>query len=606
MAGKRGIAPIRVASSGRQSIERGRGRLICIGLVFLLSYLTIAVRVVELAFSSDQTAQAAIAQRPGEDIPLLGLIRQDPKALAALKQAVEGEPEKAEITLPRADIRDRNGIMIATSVETASLFADAREIRHPQKVAVQLKRVLPGLDLKTTQTRLASDKSFVWIQRNLTPREQQQVNNLGIPGIHFQTEYRRIYPQGDLLSHVLGFVGVDNHGLAGVEKFFDRQLLEAHENKPLDLAIDLRLQYMLQSRLAATMEEFNAIGATGVIVHIPTGEVVALSSLPSFDPHHPGKADPDALFNRATLGTYELGSTFKTFTLAMALENGVGMRDGYDATHPIRVGGFTITDYHAKARWLSVPEIFAYSSNIGTVRMAMEIGKTRQKKFLGKLGLLEPVSLELPERAQPLYPADWRDINMMTISYGHGISVSPMHLVQAVSWLAGDGKKRRMTLLKTDPAATPGGEIVKVETSRQVRRLMRTVVQYGTARQGEAPGYRIGGKTGTSEKISGKRYSTHARIASFIGVFPTERPEYAVFAMIDEPKGIKRTYNYATGGWVAAPLVADLVGQMGPMLGIQPVFDMPADEMDQFWEELHEREKRGIRGQLHAAAYRPR
>jgi cell division protein FtsI (penicillin-binding protein 3) len=364
------------------------------------------------------------------------------------------------------------------------------------------------------------------------------------------------------------------------------------------------LQYLLHSELSKAMKEFKAIGAAGVIAHVPTGEIHAFSSLPSFDPHEPAKASRDELFNRVSLGAYEMGSTFKTFTAAMALDYGeVKFNEGFDAKKPIKVARYTIRDFHAKKRWLSVPEIIAYSSNIGTVKMAMEVGAERQQEFLGKLGMLEPLPIELPERASPLVPSPWREINMMTISYGHGISVSPLHLVQGMQAIVNDGIKQQLTLIKGKKG--PATQVISEETSQQVRRLLRTVVQYGSATSADVKGYRVGGKTGTAEKVSaGGGYNRKAKLASFIGTFPVDRPEYIVLVMLDEPEGNRSTYGYATGGWVSAPVVGRVISQMGPLVGIEPHYDIVPDALDAYMQEVERRERKGLSfGGLHAARF---
>lgn len=328
-------------------------------------------------------------------------------------------------------------------------------------------------------------------------------------------------------------------------------------------------------------------------------------SLPDFDPHYPARANADTLFNRASLGTYEMGSTFKTFTLAMALEYGTTkVQDGYDATNPIRISRFTINDSHPQARWLTVPEIFAYSSNIGTVRMAMDVGVKRQQEFLKDIGMLEQVDIELPERAKPLVPAQWGEVSMMTIAFGHGMSVTPLHLVQGIRTVIGDGHRAGLTLVK-DKQVASGEEVVDQENVDHVRRLLQMVVQYGTGKQGNAAGYRVGGKTGTAEKVVGRSYAHKAMISSFLGAFPMDNPEYIVYVMVDEPKGNKNTYGYATGGWVAAPTVGRLISQIAPMLGIVPNYQPTPDEMDAFWVDTQKRVAEN-RGKLHAASYRSR
>ncbi|HIP79016.1 MAG TPA: penicillin-binding protein 2, partial [Kiloniellaceae bacterium] len=388
-----------------------------------------------------------------------------------------------------------------------------------------------------------------------------------------QREHRRFYPHGALAPHVVGFTGVDNQGLAGIEQSFD-DVLRASA-KPLQLSLDIRIQHILTEELAQAMTTFSAIGAAGVVMDARTGEVVALASLPSFDPAKPAAAPADARFNRASLGIYEMGSVFKIFTAAMALNEGVvALNDGYDTRKPIRISRFTIRDFKPKNRWLSIPEILMYSSNIGTVHMAMDAGTPVQQAFLKRLGLLQPASIELPEVGQPLIPSPWREINTMTISFGHGLAVSPVQLTAAMSAMVNGGTEVRPTLLKRDPErVAPGTRLISETTSATVRRLMRLVVSQGTARKANAEGYVVGGKTGTAEKLAGRGYSRNSRIASFVGAFPMSAPRYVAFVMVDEPKPTKETHGYATGGWVAAPVMRGIVERMAPLVGFMPQDD---------------------------------
>jgi cell division protein FtsI (penicillin-binding protein 3) len=306
---------------------------------------------------------------------------------------------------------------------------------------------------------------------------------------------------------------------------------------------------------------------------VNTGEIAAMSSLPGFDPNRPGAIAEELRFNRTTLGVYEMGSTFKIFTTAMALDAGtVTLGGGYDATDPIRVARFVIRDYLAKKRWLSVPEIFMYSSNIGTVKMAMDVGIAAHRNFLSNLGMMKPVRIELSETGSPLSPNRWRKINTMTISFGHGLAVSPLHLVAGVSAIVNGGIYRSPTLIKRDTnTPVPGKRVISAETSLKMRRLMRLVVDKGTGRKAAAPGFLVGGKTGTAEKVSDRGYRKKALISSFVAAFPMNKPRYVVLAMLDEAKGTKETHGYATGGWVAAPVVAAVVRRIAPVLGVRPV-----------------------------------
>lgn len=556
-------------STGRRIVEQSRLRMFCTGFFFVLCFMSIGFRAIEIA------------------------VIQNPKALTVtvFNPDNEEESEQVEIRvednpLQRGNIVDRNGILLATSLTTASVFINAEEIMNSREVASKLSKVL-SIDKKTLLQRLNSKKSFVWIKRNLTPKEQYEVNRLGIPGVYFKSEEKRVYPYGNAMSHVIGYVGVDNKGLAGIEQQFDGRLREPSVNsEPLELSVDVRLQSMLRDEMSKTVEEFNAIGAVGVILDIPSGEVLSMVSLPDFDPNKISNKDTKARFNKASLGTYEMGSTFKSFTMAMGLDYGVvNMKSGYDATNPFKVSTFTISDSHGKKRFLTVPEIYAYSSNIGTAKMALDVGGKRQREFLKKIGLLEPVKVEIPARASPQFPEDWKEINTVTISYGHGISVTPLHLVQAIATLVDSGTKKDITLLKNGNKNKKNAErVISENTSKNIRRLMRLVVEYGTGSKADVAGYRVGGKTGTAEKIqSSGGYNPDAKLTSFISVFPVDKPKYAVLVMIDEPKGNKSTYGYATGGMIAAPTAGRVIARMGAMLGIKPRFDVPEDDAEKFW-----------------------
>ena len=524
------------------AVEMGRGRLLIAGALFATAFAVIAVRLVDVTLLSEGN-EPRLAQSTGI----------------------------ASHQTDRADILDRNGILLATSLKTASLYADARVILDADDAAKKLARILPGLDIEKTRAKLMSDRAFIWIKRHLTPRQQHDVNRLGIPGLDFQREERRVYPSGPLVAHVIGHTDVDNRGLVGVERSFDRTL--SRGATPLRLSIDLRVQHAMHAELGAAMREFQAIGAAGIVMDVSNGEVLAMVSLPTFDPNNPMAIDEEARFNRATLGVYEMGSTFKIFNTAMALDTGrITMRSGYDATDPIRISRFVIRDFHAKRRWLSVPEIFMYSSNIGSVKMALDVGPAAQRDFLRRIGMLNSSPVELPEVGAPLVPGRWREINTMTISFGHGISVSPMQLVSGVSSMVNGGISYRSTILHQPKAAEPKGvRVVSTETSEKVRRLMRLVVENGTGKNAAAQGMLVGGKTGTAEKVVGKRYKAKALMSSFVGAFPMTAPRYVVFAMIDEPTGNKKTFGYATGGWVAAPVVGKVIARIGPMLGVVPL-----------------------------------
>lgn len=564
-------------STGKKLIEQSRLRMLCVGFFFVLCFASISVRMMEVAVIKNPQALTVTIFDPDN----------------------EGEGEQVELKneespLSRGDIVDRNGVLLATSLMTASVYVNPKEITDAPDAARRLSKTL-AVDEKLLLSRFKSGKSFVWIKRNLSPKEQYRVNALGIPGIYFQPEEKRVYPYGNAFSHMLGYVGVDNKGLAGIERQFDDRLREAAVNhEPLTLSVDARLQSMLRSEMASAVNEYNAIGATGVILDISSGEILSMASLPDFDPNKPAKSNDDSRFNRATLGVYEMGSTFKSFTMAEGFEYGVAnMKSGYDVSNPLKIATFTIHDAHGKKRWLSVPEIYAYSSNIGTAKMALDIGTKQQREFLDKIGMLKPVDVEFPEKASPQFPQEWKEINTVTIAYGHGISVTPLHLVQGIATLVNGGTRERLTMLKDGNKDKEKGErIVSEETSKNVRRLMRLVVDHGTGEKADVAGYRVGGKTGTAEKVqAGGKYNPDAKIASFISVFPVDSPKYLVLVMIDEPKGNKTTYGFATGGWIAAPVVGNVIARMGPMYGIKPRYDVPEDDAEKFWVNNEKDEK---------------
>ena len=529
----------------KQALDTGHIRLIAIAAGFALCFLVIAGRLVGLA---------ALAPTP------------DSAALPA---------EVRQPHIARAEIFDRNGVLLASNVRGVSLFANPRKVLDAAQAAAALGSALPDLNPEKVSGLLASDRSFVWIKRHLSPRQQDAVNRLGIPGFGFVDEERRVYPQGPLAAHVVGFTGVDSYGLVGIEKGLDGDLAAG---RTVTLSLDVRVQHALRAELIASVEEFQAIGATAVVMDVHSGEIVGMVSLPDFDPGTKESVSPDSLFNRATLGVYEMGSTFKTFNTAAALEYGAaGLADTYDASKPLRVARFFINDDHAKNRWLTVAEIFQYSSNIGSARMALDIGGEKQRAFLKSLGLLDRPNIEIPEVGAPMLPTPWREISTMTVAYGHGIAVSPLQMATAYSVVVNGGLAVAPTLIKRnqrDRAAQ--ARVLSAQTSQTIRELLSLVVEDGTGKQVAADGYLVGGKTGTAEKAGAGGYSRKALLSSFVAAFPINNPRYVVFVALDEPKGTKRTFNYATAGWTAAPAVGRIVKRVAPLLGVAPA-RAPAD-----------------------------
>jgi cell division protein FtsI (penicillin-binding protein 3) len=540
-------APVVTDERAAQLLETCRSRLVATAALFALVFVVVALRLAEIVVLSGGAAESHVG-------------RSRPVAPPAPV---------------RADIVDRNGSLLATTLDSPSLYADPRQILDPGEATRALLTVLPQLNPGEIQAKLGSGKSFVWLKRHLTPRQVYDVNRLGIPGFQFEHEERRVYPFSDLAAHLVGYCGIDNNGLAGVERALDGQV--KGRRGPVELSLDARVQFILHEELARVVSEFSAKGAAGIVMDVRTGEIVAMVSLPDFDPNHPGKLTPaeakERVFNKITLGAYEMGSAFKIFNTAMALDVGTAtMTKNYDAINPIHIGRFTITDYHGKHRMLSVPEVFMYSSNIGSARMAMEAGATRQREFLGRLGLLRPVPIEFEEIARPQYPAQWREVNVITIAYGHGIAVSPLHVAAAVSAVVNGGTLHPPTVLKVPPGSEPPGErVISEKTSTQMRKLMRLVVENGTAKLAAAPGYVVGGKTGTAEKNLGGRYQEKKLLSDFVAVFPMHEPRYLVLTMVDEPHGTKQSHGFATAGWTVAPATSRIIQRIAPVLGVQPV-----------------------------------
>jgi cell division protein FtsI (penicillin-binding protein 3) len=574
----------RLGGPSEAALATGRKRIQFAGAVFVLAFALVAGRTI------DVTVFRPLEQRPAPSAPakpapakpgpnIAGIGPAPPAAEPRAAPAAADQPPAAAV--PRGDILDRGGRQLATSIVSWSLYIDPKSVVQPERLVRELPRMFPDLDAAEIREKLKSDKRFVWLKRHIRPDAHQALIDRGLvgrdaskTGLGVVKEYRRVYPQGAALAHVTGFVDIDSTGRAGIEQRFERALAKG---ETVRLAIDLAVQTALRDELAAQVKRFDAVGAAGLILDIKTGEVLAMVSLPDFDPNRAGSAPEDARFNRVTLGLYEMGSTFKIFNSAMALDAGTATLDKrYDARAPLVHGKHTIRDYHGLGRWLTVAETFQFSSNIASARMALEAGTARQRAFMERIGFLKPVALELPELGQPLYPRDWKTINTITIAYGHGLSVSPLHLVVGVAAIANDGKAAPTTLLRRDPGAEPAGtKVVSPKTAAEMRQLMRLVVEKGTGKRAEAAGYLVGGKTGTADKPSKRGYLKNARLSSFVGVFPTDRPRFAILVMIDEPKGKPETGGEATGGIVAAPVVREVVLRVAPLLKLVPA-DPPA------------------------------
>ena len=485
-------------------------------------------------------------------------------------------PEPVAQHGPRATITDRNGEILAVSLPTSGLYANPREMMDAADVAHKLKQSVPRLDEDVVRTRLQSAKQFVYLARQITPHEQNLINGLGIPGVYFQPSARRLYPKGRVAAHILGGVDVDGRGIAGAERFFDQRLKEDAE--PLRLSLDLRIQAVLRDELAASIAQFTAIGGCGIVMDVRTGEVIAMVSLPDYDANKAADATPLERFNRAVTGMYEPGSTFKLQTAAMALDSGAAqLWSSFDAAHPIHIGRFTITDFEGKHRILSLPEVLTYSSNLGAAHIAQAVGPERQRGWLGAMGMFGRIGVELPEAGMPIVPmvANWKEAVNLTVGFGHGIAVSPLHVVRGTATLANGGVLLRPTIMAAEPGDRPreGARIMQQATSDDLRKLMRLVVTDGYGKPADIPGYYVGGKTGTAEKTGAHGYKKHANVSAFMSVFPMNAPHYAVYFMLDEPHGNKSTGGYSTAGAVSAPAAGRVIARIAPMLGLLP--DLP-------------------------------
>ncbi|MCS0497495.1 penicillin-binding protein 2 [Ancylobacter sp. MQZ15Z-1] len=490
----------------------------------------------------------------------------------------------------RPDILDRNGLVLATDVKSASLYGEPRRLIDVDEAVEALTAILPDLNVDELRDRLSSKRGFVWLKRDITPQQQREIHALGLPGIGFMTENRRVYPGGTLGAHVLGSTNIDNQGIAGIEKWIDtRGLADLHlagfasdrQQEPVELALDLRVQHVLRDELFNAKEKFKAIAAAGTVVDVRTGEIIAMASLPDFDANDPARSlDPKNL-NRLTTGVFEMGSTFKALTFAMALDSGkFTLNSTLDARGALQFGRFRIHDYHAENRVLTLPEVFIYSSNIGTARMALALGVDAHKAFLKKMGQLDRLRTELPESAAPIVPKHWGELNTATIAFGHGLAVAPIQVLMAEDALVNGGWLIPPTFLKRTPeeVAKVAVRVIKPETSVKMRYLMRLNAVKGSGKKANTPGYFVGGKTGTAEKVVNGRYSKTKLLTSFISAFPMDDPQYLVLVMLDEPKAVEGTYGYATAGWNAAPTTANIIQRVAPMLGIMPRPDLPSPE----------------------------
>ena len=490
----------------------------------------------------------------------------------------------------RREIVDRNGVLLAINVPGSSAYANPKKMIDINDAVEKLTKNITGIDKKKLIRDLQETKTFAWIKRDLTTKEQKIIHDLGIPGIYFEEEQKRVYTQGSVLSHLIGYVGRDNDGLAGLEKSYDefltgKHLLNKNDIEPLRLTIDSRVQNIVHEELSKTIETFRAAAGIAIVVDPNNGEVIAAVSMPDFNPHSPAQASANQLFNRYSLGVYEFGSIMKALTMAIGLDTDkVHLNDAYDLTS-MRVANFNLQDYHKEVGWHSVPEIFLHSSNIGMAQIVLETGKPDFKKYIDRLGLTEKLAIELPEKANPIVPKydKWTDLSMATMSYGYAMAFSPLHFVNAGIPVVNGGKMYPLHFVKQDEPPV-GTQVLKETTSEDMLKLMRLVVSKGTGRKAEVKGYFVGAKTGTAEKREGRRYVKNKRDASFFAVVPALNPKYAILIMLDNPQPTKETFGFATAGWTAAPLTKNIISRMVTLYGISPY---TGNEDAQIEEELH-------------------
>jgi len=485
----------------------------------------------------------------------------------------------------RGDITDRNGVPLARTIRAWSIGVHPRRvIGDKRELARQLHELMPHRSAASYYEILNSDRNFFYLARRAVPEVVSAVNALGEPGIVPGREPARLYPQTAMAGHILGWTDFDGNGVAGMERVLEERLLDPRQRgEPVALSIDSRVQAAMEAELVAATEAYGAEGGTGILLDVETGEVIAMASAPSFNPNAAGQSDASALYNRATMGVYELGSVFKPITVAAAMEAGVvtSMTQRWDAASAVAVGRFRITDDHPLGRQITVPELLVHSSNIATARIADQMGPERMQEAFRAVGFNEPVHIELRERARPLWPRDWGRATVLTTGFGHGIAVTPLHLASAYAALVNGGTWRPATLMRVAPGeAAPGRRVYSEATSRRMRQMLRLIVTNGTGRRGEAAGFRVGGKTGTAEKVQAGGYSRRVNVSTFAAAFPMDAPRYVVVVMMDAPRPTEANSFVTTAAYTAAPVVSRVIARAGPLLGVIPDTSRDIDTSD--------------------------
>ncbi len=521
-------------------------------IVFSLIYMILAGRVTYVCLGNGINIDTAVA--PGE---FAG------EEVIRFKNPVK-----------RADILDRNGEIIATSLPTVNLYANTKQIDNPEDVAEQLNMIFPEISYERFTQLLSRKGAFIYLKRNLSPAQQSQVNNLGIPGLEFENCEKRIYPHKNLFAHVLGNTNVDNVGISGLEKAMNERLTTS--TKPLYLSVDLGIQNTIRDALLAGVAQFKAEGAAAILMEVKTGKIVALSSVPDFDPNENLKITDREMFNFATKGVYEAGSVFKVFNTAMCLDSGkVKVTDRFDTSKPVYFGKARVSDPHGSHGMLTPEDILVESSNIGSTLEIMRVGKTYQRQFFQKINMDKELSaIELPEVARPLFLSEkrWSNHSMATMSYGYGISTTPLHIISAFSAVINGGMYHEPSLLYKNNRQ--GYRVVSEKTSSEMRGLLRAVVTRGTGRRANVDGYQVMGKTGTADKLENGRYNHKKSISTFVSGFPESNPKYALLVVVDDPKGSKETFGHTEAGWNAVPITRNIITAVAPQLNVKVDFDL--------------------------------
>ena len=540
-------------------LDRSRGRIHLVALLFSVMFLVFIGRLAWFGMTPEQHS--------------------------ARRDAAEA------VSAARPDLTDRNGEVLATDVKVMSVFAEPRSIVDKDEATEQLTAILPDLNASELRAKLGKKKGFVWVKREVTPAQQNQIFRLGLPGVGFLPEHKRIYPNGRLGAHVLGFTNADNNGQQGIEKFLDEQGLGAlrdsgiampqQDLRPVALALDLSATHAVRDELAHAMDRFHAKAAAAAILDVNTGEVIAAASLPDYDPNDPRDALKDENLNRLTGGIFEMGSTFKALTLAMAMESGkYTLNSTVSGQAPLHIGRNVIHDYHAKNRMLTLPEVFKYSSNVGTARLALSLGPDYQKAFLRKMGQLDRMRTELPESREPMQPrqAHWSQVSSATIAFGHGLAVAPLQAMMAVAALVNGGYLVTPTFVKRPPDfdKTAQPRVIRAETSEALRYIMRLNAEVGTAKKANIPGYFVGGKTGTAEKVFHGRYDHTKLFTTFMAVAPSDQPRYLFMTVMDEPQGLPEDGHFATAAYNSGYVTGRLIERVSPLIGLQPRLELPS------------------------------